>query len=303
MGSHERDDRVAASIAEFIDARGPSLVGVYERLAKIVDAWKITLCEILHGGWNSLVLGALADGSTVVLKLPAEPRAVVAEAAALDWWGTELAPRVLRHDAALGALLLERLEPGTEMPWTNADDTAEVAPLLRALHRPTADATLPLPTLADLAPELFAMQAQDVNRNRRLVDVAAVERARDVLASLVATQSDGEHVVLHGDAVPANILLSGGRWRVIDPRAHVGERAYDAGYWAIFSGYGRDASRNAAVLARELGLDEQRVFGWAWGLAVNRLLQIVDSPYPPHRTLVATLTQFIHDADPEVPRR
>jgi len=42
------------------------------------------------------------------------------------------------------------------------------------------------------------------------------------------------------------------------------------------------------------------VLAWAWGLAVNRLLQIVDSTYPDHATLCDQLRQFIAQAQSEV---
>jgi streptomycin 6-kinase len=124
--------------------------------------------------------------------------------------------------------------------------------------------------------------------------------ASALLRQLFAPSDATEHVVLHGDLVPPNVLRAEDGLRAIDPRPCLGERAYDAGYWSIFSGYGCDARSNVALLARELSLDEARVLAWAWGLAVNRLLQIVDSTYPDHAALCNQLRQFIAQAQSEV---
>lgn len=293
MSNRERRRDIPESIEAALAAR-QSLAGVRERLVEVVDAWDLELTTVLHGGWNSLVVLARADSRPVILKLPPKPEAVVAETAALNWWGDEIAPRVFRHDSHLGALLLERLEPGTELPWTCADDTALVMPVFRAMHRPVSGATLPLPSLSDLAPTFLESLERNLAEKRALVDIAVVDQARALLASLVITPR-ASAVVLHGDAVPANVLLANRQWRVIDPRAALGEPTYDAAYWAIFSGYGYDARNNIALIARELSLDQHRILCWAWGLAVNRLLQIVDSTYPAHGPLVKRLQEFIDD--------
>jgi len=71
----------------------------------------------------------------------------------LAWWGDEIAPRVLRHEERFGALLMERLEPGTALGWAGAGDTAVVVPLMERMHRPLAGELLPLPLLSDLGDE------------------------------------------------------------------------------------------------------------------------------------------------------
>ncbi len=54
------------------------------------------------------------------------------------------------------------------------------------------------------------------------------------------------------------------------------------------------------VLARQSHLDKQHVLSWSWGLAVNRLLQIVDSTHPAHAPLVEQLRQFIDEARSDI---
>jgi streptomycin 6-kinase len=265
-----------------------------DRLNRAVQEWRLELDDVLEGGWNSLVVSALMDQSPVVLKLPPRPEAVAVEAAALRWWGEGIAPRVYGEDLESGALLLERLEPGTELSWAGVEDTARIVPLFRAMHRPVPGGhELPIPSLADAGVEALATFARNLETKRALVDGAVADQAEALLASLFATRSAGEPSVLHGDAVPANVLRASSSWRVIDPRSAVGDRAYDVAYWSIFSGYGSEAQPNVALLAGDLELDEHRVLSWAWGLAVSRLLHIVDSTFPLHARLVEQLRAFI----------
>jgi aminoglycoside phosphotransferase (APT) family kinase protein len=153
---------------------------------------------------------------------------------------------------------------------------------------------------SDIGDEELQTMREHAEHKRHLVNTESADMALGLLRRLFAPTEATEHVVLHGDAVPPNVLRAQDGLRVIDPRPSLGERAYDAGYWSIFSGYGRDARSNVSLLARELRLDEARVLAWAWALAVNRLLQIVDSAHPGHATLCDQLRQFIADAQSEV---
>jgi streptomycin 6-kinase len=293
-------ERIPRSVEAFLGERAAVFPGLAGRLVEVVNAWDLRLTGLLEGGWNSLVALAAADEGVVVLKLAAQPVAMAREAAALAWWGDEIAPRVLRHEERFGALLMERLEPGTALGWAGAGDTAVVVPLMERMHRPLAGELLPLPLLSDLGDEELQTMREHAENKRRLVDADSVDMASGLLRRLFAPSDATEHVVLHGDAVPPNVLRAEDGLRVIDPRPCLGERAYDAGYWSIFSGYGCDARSNVALLARALSLDEAAVLAWAWGLAVNRLLQIVDSTYPDHATLCDQLRQFIAQAQSEV---
>jgi streptomycin 6-kinase len=293
-------ERIPRSVEAFLGERAAVFPGVAGRLVDVVNAWDLRITGLLEGGWNSLVALAAADEGVVVLKLTAEPPTMAREAAALRWWGDEIAPRVLRHDERFGALLMERLEPGTAIGWAGAGDTTVVVPLMERMHRPLDGEVLPLPLLSDLGDAELQTMREHAKHKRPLVDAHLVDMAAGLLRRLFAPSDATEHVLVHGDAVPPNVLRAGDGLRVIDPRPCLGERAYDAGYWSIFSGYGCDARSNVALLARELGLDEARVLAWAWGLAVNRLLQIVDSTHPDHATLCDQLRRFIAQAQSEV---
>lgn len=281
--------------------RGERFPDVPGRLLEVVDAWDIRVTDVMQEGWNSfVVVAATSEDVAVVLKLTAEPEAIAREAAALVWWGEDVAPRVLRHDKRLGAMLMERLDPEAAIDWRSAADTAGIVSVLEGLHRPLAGARLPLPLLSDLGAEALETMRQDAEQKRRLVDAEAADMALVLLRRLFAPTEATDHVVLHGDLVPVNLLVAHDGLRVIDPRPAIGERAYDAGYCSTFSGYGRDARPNASMLARLLRLDEQRVLAWAWALAVKRLLQLADSGHPDHGALCDELRRFIAEGRAEI---
>lgn len=286
--------RIPQRIHALLHERAALFPQVSSRLAEVLHAWDLGVTDLMQEGWNSLVvLAATNEDVVVVLKLTAERDAIAREAAALAWWGDKVAPRVLRHDERLGAMLMERLEPGTALDWRSVADTAAVVTVMESVHTPLAGERLPLPLLSDLGAKEVQTMRRDAERQRGLVNADVVDMALGLLRRLFAPTDATEHVVLHGDAVPVNVLRVHDGLRVIDPRPAIGERAYDAGYWSTFSGYGRDARANVSLFARSLCLDEARVFAWAWALAVKRLLQIADSTHPGHAALCDGLRRFV----------
>jgi len=91
---------------------------------------------------NFVAPATRADGTPVVLKVSTEPRATSTEIEALRIWDGVGAARLLESDADLGALLLERVEPGTMLAEVADDDeTVRVAAsLLRRSGAPAATA-------------------------------------------------------------------------------------------------------------------------------------------------------------------
>ncbi len=264
-----------------------------ERLTEALRSWNLRAVDALSGGYNSLVLKVESEGSHAVLKLASNRASAAAEAVALRWWGDGTAPRVLRHDEELGALLLEMLHPGTALAWNSVEDSKAVVPLLRRLHQRDADPMLQLPRLIDVVDETLALLRANAVSKCELVDADLARRAQRLLDQLASSADSQRQVVLHGDAVPVNVLCAHDGLRIIDPRACIGDAAYDAAIWSVFSGYGHDGLENCTLLVDELGLDEERVLRWAWALAVSRLLQIADSPHVGHAPLCDSLRVFI----------
>jgi streptomycin 6-kinase len=174
-----------------------------------------------------------ADGSAAVLKvgLPADGHLAV-EAATLGAYAGRGAVRLLAHDPARGAHLLERAEPGTPASaLVPHDDAAALAALLsvrRELHAaaPPEDGVIPdVSRLGRSFDRYLRTYAGDEPLPRRFVVTAA--RLLDELCT-----SAPQRVVLHGDLHHDNVLMAAAgreRWLAIDPHGWVGDPGYDLG--------------------------------------------------------------------------
>jgi streptomycin 6-kinase len=240
------------------------------RVERYAREWRLQVEQHLVGGLLSCCLAVrISDGTPAVLKLdgpwtPGEP-----EIRALGFWDGKAAPALLRSDAVGGALLLERIEPGSmfEGGATPADAT-RVAKLLRTLHaaRPTVALAAEFPSLAEVVEMLITTAGDEAEARSHAEAVAlqpTLERARRTGARLFDAW-DGDAALLHGDLENKNILICRKRGLVaIDPFPCIGDRAYDAGYWAATAPPDERREQRCRLLAEALDLDPQRVRLWA----------------------------------------
>jgi streptomycin 6-kinase len=227
-----------------------------EAHATLATRWQLELGPELPGGLLACVREArLPDGSAAVLKVGTPWPRTRHEVAALRAWGGNGAPELLDFDKKLGAMLLERIHPGTHPSEAGA---AAVAALMDALHVPPFAG---LPTLGELV--------------RRRIERALAEgrtseaKASWALSKAAELQPEPHPVVLlHGDFDERNLLVCEHRGLcAIDPLPCAGDPAYDAGYWVHGNrGPGRRARLDALV---SLGFDRTRVRDWAAVIAVH----------------------------------
>jgi streptomycin 6-kinase len=202
-------------------------------------------------------------------------RKVAESAAALDaheWFSGDGFVPVLEVDRERGTVVMERIEPGTQLfallPEREEEATAVAADVMRALWRPPA-ADHGFPTVRDWGRSLSGWEAG---------------------LFFELCDSMGEEVVLHGDLHHFNVLRSGdGRWLAIDPKGVVGERAYEPGamlrnpHPALLdepdpAGLLR---RRSAQLAEALELDLERVRAWAYVQALLSAAWCVEDGWDP----------------------
>jgi streptomycin 6-kinase len=254
-------------------------------VADCSDRWQLRIGSPYQPASISLVVPAeRADDTPAVLKISFPEPESEHEGAALAHWDGRGAVRLLAHDAARRALLIERCLPGDQL-WAVEDDdevTAAAATVMLRLWRPPPNAH-PFRLLANEAarwavelPSRWSGLGQPFER--RLVDEA-------VAACRELSGSQGESVVLHQDLHAGNILRAAREpWLAIDPKPLVGERPFDAAALLRdrLSGL---AEPNARVLVRRrldilverLGLDRERTRRWgiahtlAWGVSGSKV--------------------------------
>lgn len=217
-----------------------------------------------------------------VLKLMPPGDAFDRELAAMLAWNGRGAAKIERFDPR-GAMLIERLVPGTELTpmYHEGRDEEAVAiacSLMPSLAIPMGGSDGPdlrssnWPTAADRAEELNGLRIRFSGETGPfpgpLVD-AAEKLFRDLLAS------QGEPHLVHADLHHENILQSGRRWLAIDPHGLIAEREFEAYAW-LNNPIGLSKNRNLkAVCERRLdqiadltGFDRERIKGWGVACAV-----------------------------------
>jgi len=232
------------------------LAGLPALEGEIAELWHLELGDELPGGLLASVRAARrADGTDAVLKLSGPWDRTADEIECLRLWGGGPAPTLLEADGQRGAILLERIAPGTR---ATGADPASVAALLAAIH----------------VPDGIGLRALDVTVSRRLDRAAREGRAsgRRLAWARTAVQRLQENapmsVIVHGDFDERNLLTCARRGLcAIDPLPCSGEGTYDAAYWVHANRRrGRRARFDAMVAA---GFERDRLRDWCAVVAVH----------------------------------
>jgi streptomycin 6-kinase len=258
------DERLARNVRDVHGARGEQwLAALPVLLADCARRWTLRVEDPFADLSYSYVAPARRGEARVVLKLGVPHPEFRGEMAALEVFGGRGAVRLLEADPERGALLLERLEPGT--PLSALDDdaqaTAIVARAMRALWG-EPPVTHTFRSLDDWARGFERLRARHGGTSGPL-PAPLVAQAEATFAASSARAAK----LLHGDLHHANVLAAGaGAWRAIDPKGVVGDPAFEVGPW-LLNPAGLAArpdlrevlARRLDVLGRELSLDRDRL--------------------------------------------
>ena len=208
---------------------------------------------------------ALADGTAAILKLGMPHVEGEHELQGLRFWDGDPTVRLLEADEELGAMLLERCEPGTTLrglPEPEQDPV--IAGLLRRLWR-VPSAPHPFRPLSALTGYWSEETLADVER---WPDAGLVREGLGLFQEL--PRSAPANVLLATDLHAGNVLRSQREpWLVIDPKPFVGDPAYDATQH-LFNCDARMRSDPVGTIRRIadlLGVDDERVRLWTFARA------------------------------------
>ena len=225
-----------------------------DRLPRVIEElcarWQLRLGEPFEGGCVAYVAPALrADGEQFVLKVSFIDDETRHEADALALWDGDGAVRLIDHDASLGGLLLERLQPGVALhQLPDREEAISIAcRLLKRLRRPVP-AGHPFALVPDLARQwALELRPRFENSGARF-DAALLDHAAALCRELAAWQ--GEPVLVNRDFHLGNILSAQREpWLLIDPKPLAGEAAFDAGYLLPVGGGRRTRRRRSRAPA------------------------------------------------------
>ena len=261
------------------DAAAAELVGT------MLHRWNLTPGTAFVGGEAASVLRVTkADGTSAVLKVGFPHAEAIWEAVALEGWGPELAPRVLRQDAWTWSLLLEDVQPGIPLLRYRVPAKDALRSAAR-LHRVLSAMPVPdgVPRLDESVRPFYDKAVSRLRQHLPLLgeNGAVLEEGLAVLGGLL--DSAAGDAFLHGDFNPGNVISSDRGWRAIDPKPMRGDAAFDL--WPLVSQLGSpwtdqnpervllDQLRFACEIAE---VDSQRAAQWGFARAALNISWFLD---------------------------
>lgn len=205
------------------------------------------------------------NGTPIVLKIGMPHMEAEHEIAGLRFWDGDPTVRLLDADDALGAMLLERCEPGDNLRGLpELEQDGIVAALLRRLwSRPAREAPFrPLHALTSYWGQETLARADEWE------DVALVREGLALMQQLA--RDDQSAAPLATDLHAGNVLRAErAPWLVIDPKPFVGDPAFDATQH-LLNCRGRlmkDATGTVRRFSDLLEVDSNRVQLWLFARA------------------------------------
>lgn len=226
----------------------------------------------------------LKSGRPAILKMVPYPKAILRESRALQAMAAPILAEAIATEGRLGAVLLERIDPGTPMDQhfsLSADALATQAAAklmaeLRSNHQNVEIANFtPIETWA-LGFERYQREYASSGR----VPFDLVNSASKLFHELMKSASTKR--LLHGDLHQKNILLASppsstaNSWKIIDPKGVVADPCFEIAAWMRNPFPELAAAPNALEILQArvdclqtyLGYSRERLWGWSFSGAI-----------------------------------
>lgn len=206
----------------------------------------------------------------LVLKVSPPIANSAVEARALTHWAGRGAANLLAWDDEDGALLLERIRPGTAL----FEGDRSSAALAGSDERAVAAAAGALAAMQAVpAPPTGRFPSFEA-RLRWFLDFAAIEAEPDATGTPMLgllercartlDASKDRQTLAHGDFLAKNLLLAaGGSYVAIDPLPYIGDPCSDIGHFSAYHSPVASVVPRARALAQATGNDPNRASQWA----------------------------------------
>ena len=259
-----------------------SVGSLLERVEDCIRRWDLEVEDRRETAGSLLVFGRRRE-RPVVLKVIREPGDEWNSGEVLEAFGGKGVVGVREH--IKGAVLLERLSPGTslaQMALKGRDEEATtiLAEVIQKMS-PSADLPQGIPTVQDWGRGFSSYLAS----GDRQIPVGLVEEAQRIYVDLCDSQGDTR--LLHGDLQHYNVLLdSEVGWIAIDPKGVIGEVEYEVGA-SLRNPIENPKSFASARTIRQrlrkyvatLDLDAGRALAWGFSQAVLSAIWAVEDGF------------------------
>ncbi|QLY30061.1 aminoglycoside phosphotransferase family protein [Nocardia huaxiensis] len=287
-----------------------------EELPALVEercaAWGSTIIgDGFGGGTHSYVAPVRrADESVAVLKVPIVDAENRAEPTGLHCYAGDGAVELYEYDPASGAMLLEWARPGTELvaqpgfpslegESRNIEKVEFACRLYRRLRRAPVAVPQhfpPLPKAVDMVLDWTMTFVDPEPALAEVIPSRLLDRAAQWCVRLAVP--DGPLLVVNRDTHLGNIVAAEREpWLLIDPKAYLGEAAFDAGFLAMIQVQSWPTPEHArAVLDRTataLDVDPERARGWAFMRAMEEISWAVEDEEPEDLRLHLAVAQAL----------
>jgi streptomycin 6-kinase len=257
-----------AAACRSVPERAAWLAGLPDTLRDLERRWSLTIGVPFDGDDASCAWVApvtLATGPSAVLKLGMPHMEGEDEIEGLRFWNGDPTVRLLEADDDLGAMLLERCEPGMALrTLPEPEQDVVIAKLLRRLWRsPVA----PHP-FRPLSAMIAHWSEETLAQAEHWRDESLVREGLRVSKELA--HKAPAHVLLATDLHAGNVLRARREpWLVIDPKPFVGDPAYDATQHLRNCGLRLRSDPDGTIrrFADLLGVDHDRVRLWMFARA------------------------------------
>ena len=195
------------------------------KVSECINRWGLSELVVVDDLSINLLCYATSPHGGVVLKISGPHSERITEMVALSLYGGRLACRCIESDNELGAMLLERINPGTSLrSLPSQDEQLRVgSQMVRDLPIPIQP-NVPLPTYNEWVERAVQTVLSSYNPSQ------VFQHTMDTAMQLFLEIPDTPHYLLHGDLHHDNILLScDGTWKAIDPQGVIGPPVLESG--------------------------------------------------------------------------
>lgn len=238
-----RSHEFAARISRAFGEEGTAwLTRLPQILHRCQERWQLTHLRVLEDlSYNLVCFAESPTYGPVVLKVGMPHPELWTEKKALSLYAGRGICTCYETDAELGALLLERIVPGTDLTSVaNHQERFRLAASLISFLPVVPKGEHGLPTYEDWLTRAFARVRAEQSRNSALRSL--VDKAEGLFEKLDTPRRP--KLLLHGDLHHKNILKDCQGWKAIDPKGVIGVHCLEAArFMQNEFGMGDDADR------------------------------------------------------------